>query len=165
MFIFKYKSSFYISSTNWAVSIKIARKNLFFLVDKSFKLSQSRSNLCNLLEAQTPKGLHQEKKFQIPCFFLQKNHTICLSHYQVWILPFAGKEQKHSCYGQIIWEPVHTQKYSMFLLPQKSKNPLGLLKPSLSDSWISVLDLGHDRLQALIQRAEGSACYWKWTLR
>lgn len=67
-----------------------------------------------------------------------------------------GKEQKHSRYGQIIWEPVHTQKYSMFLLPQKSKNPLGLLKPSLSNSWISVLDLGHDRLQALIQRAEHS---------
>lgn len=49
-------------------------------------------------------------------------------------------------HGQIIWEPVHTRKCTMFLLSQKSKNPLGLLKASLSNLWISVLDLGHDRL-------------------
>ena len=90
-------------------------------------LQSSRSSNCQ-------RAGSVEKLPNTMFFSLQKNHTICLSHYYV----FAFCREKNRI--TVLWlnhlgASTHTHRYSMFLLPQKSKNPWGLLKASLSNSF------------------------------
>ena len=78
---------------------------------------QPSSNLCNLLGAQTAKGAGLSPT---------DNHTICLSHYQVWMLHFTERTESLMLWPNSLGASEHTKIQYVSPATQKKKKNLSI---------------------------------------